>query len=208
MDNITEETNENTNPTREMKLQMGGETPVADDAQTTDGEPAQMLDARRYDPSNAQIKCGMSLSEAKQLPSKEFADKMLARLEDSGANRGSDAGGGGEETPDLDISALSEENGYDPEIVRVVGGLTKLVQQQAKAIAAFQKGAKPTAAKAVDTRRNLVIARPGGDSSRKGVPKGDPEAQILATMRSQFKTATDDKERSMIKESKLWQLQL
>lgn len=187
MDNITEETNENTNPT-EDEIAMGGETPVADDAQTTDGEPA--ADAWTPDDTTLEraVKCGMSLSEAKQLPSKEFADKMLARLEDSGASRGSDAGGGGEETPDLDISALSEENGYDPEIVRVVGGLTKLVQQQAKALAAFQKGAKPAAAKAVDTRRNLVLARPGGDSSRKvGTPKGDAEAQILAAMRSQFK---------------------
>lgn len=164
-----------------------GET--ADVIETADENPA--AEAEVYAPDDAvlerAVKAGMSLADAKALPSKEFAERILGALE-QGKPAGTKAETqDGEGIPSIDFSGFSEEDGYDPTLVKAINSMRAVVESQAKIIKALKAGNTPKATKAIEARRNLTLARPGGESGKgKSTPK-DAEADVLAALRSKFK---------------------
>ena len=90
------------------------------------------------------VKAGLSVSDAKAFPNAEMADRILAALEAKaeGATTKKADGKDGDEAagvPDLDISEFTEENGYDPAMVKLVQSMKSVIEAQAKEIISIKK---------------------------------------------------------------------
>lgn len=89
------------------------------------------------------VKAGLSMSDAKAFPNAEMAERILTALEAKAEGGGKKADGkDGEEAagvPDLDISEFTEENGYDPAMVKLVQSMKSVIEAQAKEISSIKK---------------------------------------------------------------------
>jgi len=179
--------NESDAPETTQVTEQNAETPQAD-IQPDGGEDAA------FTPDDGMIeravRAGMSLSDAKSIPSKEMFERFVGVLEKgNGRSEPTNAeGGDGDEIPALDLSDLTEELGYDPTLVSKLNAIKGIVDRQAKLIAKLSAGNTPKArTAAAETRRNLTLARPGGETGSRKTTPASAEAQILSELRSKFK---------------------
>ena len=188
----TQQTADNNEPISDNGNAEVVETPTADNGGGENG--ADNGGGEAYVPDDSilerAVKAGMSLADAKSFGSKEMAERFIGMLEGKGGKGGGDvpANGNGDGFPAVDFGDFSEENGYDPNIVKAMGSLKSVIEAQAKVIKELRQGR--TAAntqKAVETRRNLIISRPGGERGRGSSGKGDAESQAIASLRARFK---------------------
>lgn len=180
--------NENINEETEVTVEQ--HVPVGAEAHDDGGAEQQ---GQPYSPDDAMleraVKAGMSLADAKALPNKEFAERMLSALENrSGVNGGGEAAHG-DESPMPDFSGFGEAEGYDPTLVKVLTSLKTTVEAQARELAEYRKIAKaPNKTKAVESRKNLTLARPVGErgATRAATPE-NAEAALVSELREKFK---------------------
>lgn len=163
------------------------------ETETPETEEIETAAEEAFSPDDAilerAVKAGMSLADAKALPSKEFAERILGQLEKGRtAGVGEKPDVGGDDFPAIDFGDLTEENGYEPNIVRSFNSLKSVIEAQAKVIKELRAGYSARGKeKAVESRKNLILARPGGEKPRSSSGKGDAEAQILDALRAKFK---------------------
>ena len=139
------------------------------------------------------IRAGMSLADLRECPSKAFAEKIIGVYESKGAAKGGNGGKGaddGEEIPAIDFTDFGEEHGYDPNLSKAMNSLKATIEAQGaviKRLMAGQKVSPEQIKKAVEVRKNLTLARPGGESDVKTRTPKDPNAAVVAELRRKFK---------------------
>ena len=139
------------------------------------------------------IRAGMSLADLRECPSKAFAEKIIGVYESKGSSKGGNGGKGGEdgdEIPAIDFTDFGEEHGYDPNLSKAMNSMKSTIEAQGaviKKLLAGQKVSPEQLKKAVEVRKNLTLAKPGGESDvRTRTPK-DPNAAVVAELRRKFK---------------------
>lgn len=133
-------------PNEEQKAELAGDPKGGGEkkAEPADEPPA---DPEPFVPDDAlverAVKAGLSMSDAKAFPNAEMAERILTALEAKAEGGGKKADGkDGEEAagvPDLDISEFTEENGYDPAMVKLVQSMKSVIEAQAKEISSIKK---------------------------------------------------------------------
>lgn len=139
------------------------------------------------------IRAGMSLADLRECPSKAFAEKIIGVYESKGSAKGGNGGKGaadGDEIPAIDFTDFGEDHGYDPNLSKAMNSLKSTIEAQGaviKKLLAGQKVSPEQIKKAVEVRKNLTLAKPGGESDvRTRTPK-DPNAAVVAELRRKFK---------------------
>lgn len=163
------------------------------------------------------VKAGISLADARSFASPEALERICTALEAKGATTGADNPAGddkGDEGVDggfnpESIPELSEDE-YDADLVKVFNGLRSLVIQQGETIKALEEAGKAAAAEAakksaeaeeaakakaeaekaaaLEKRKSLRLAAPGGvpgKTRQTGGEDGD-DAELIAELERKF----------------------
>lgn len=139
------------------------------------------------------IRAGMSLADLRECPSKAFAEKIIGVYESKGSAKGGNGGKGaadGDDIPAIDFTDFGEEHGYDPNLSKAMNSLKSTIEAQGaviKKLMAGQKVSPEQIKKAVEVRKNLTLAKPGGESDVKTRTPKDPNAAVVAELRRKFK---------------------
>ena len=162
------------------------------------------------------VKAGISLADARSFASPEALERICTALEAKGATTGADDPAGddkggepAERSASADIPELSEDE-YDADLVKVFNGLRSLVIQQGETIKALTEAGKAAAdeaakksaeaeeaakakaeaekAAALEKRKNLRLAAPGGvpGKTRQTGGEDSDDAELIAELERKF----------------------
>lgn len=154
------------------------------------------------------VKAGLSVADARAFTDKGVFERVCAALEAKNApdgkiskDSGKDAKDGDEESADFDVPELTEDEEFDPKLVKLssavrkMGDALKAMREENRTLreavgrSKEERDAERAAARAaaVEDRKNLRIAKPGGvPGTRKAKTEEDVLAEVAGELSSKF----------------------
>ena len=149
------------------------------------------------------VRAGLSVADARAFKDKAAFERVCSMLEKNGggkasADNGKGGEGGGEKPLDFDVPELTEDEDFDPKVVKLgavvkqMGGVLKSLMEENKSLreqvgksAEGKAAAAKEAAKAaeLEKRNALRLAPPGG---QRGQRKEKSEDEVMAEVASEI----------------------
>lgn len=132
IDSMSEENQEENQETAEVAAAEAGK-----EAEASSSEAFTVDDAL----IERGVKAGLSIATVKGFTSAEMADQILTALEsksDPNPKPNGQEASDGEDTPAIDLSEFTEENGYEASLVKILGSMKSVIEEQGKTIKALK----------------------------------------------------------------------